>query len=115
LKFKVNARFEPVFPGDGDPLVIGKKSVCGPEAVWCGESKVCGLTDGGEDVEIGKGRNDEGEYNCFYGSKRSARREGSRNGTHCFGDPVRTIRTRNAERWGGRPILSETTRLDSGW
>lgn len=101
LKFKMNARFEPVFPRDGDPFVIGKKSVCRPEAVWCGESEVCGLTDGGEDIEVGKGRKDEDEDNCFYGSERSAHREGSRNGTHCFGDLVGTISMRilsNAER-----------------
>jgi hypothetical protein len=98
----MGAHLEPVLSGDGDPFVIRKEGICGPEVVWCGESKVCGLTDGREDVEVGKGGKDEDEDDCFYGGKRSARCEGSRDGTHCFRDLVRTIRMRvlrSAESW----------------
>ena len=92
LELKMDARLEPVLSRDGDPFVICKEGICGPEVVWCGESKVCGLTDSREDVKIGKGRKDEDEDDCFYGGKRSTRCERSRDGTHCFKDRVRTVR-----------------------
>ena len=88
----MHSRLEPVLSGDGDPFIIGEKGICGPEVIRCGESKVCGLTDGGEDVEIGKGGEDEDKDDCFYGGKRSTRCEGPRDSTHCFKDRVRTVR-----------------------
>ena len=90
----MDARLEPVLSRDGDPFVICKEGICGPDIIWCGESKVCGLTDSREDVEVRKGSKDEDEDDCFYGGKRSARCEGSRDCTHCFGDLVQTIRMR---------------------
>ena len=73
LQFKMNARFEPVLPRDGDPFVVGEEGICGPEIVGRRESKVGGLADGGEDVEVGEGREDEDKDDGFYGGKRSAR------------------------------------------
>ena len=97
LQFEVNTCFEPVLPGDWDPFIVGEESICGSEVVGCGESKVCGLTNGREDVEVGEGCEDEDKDNGFYGGKRSARCQGSGDGTHCLGDLARTIRVSTLE------------------
>ena len=78
----MDACLEPGLSGDGDPFTISKESICGPKSVGRGESKVCGLTDGREDVEVGEGREDKDKDDGFYGGERSARCEGSRNCTH---------------------------------
>ena len=108
LKFKMGARLEPVLSGDRDPFAIRKESICRPEVIWCGESKVRGLTDGREDVEVGKGGKDEDEDDCFYGGRRSTRRERSRDCTHCFGGLTETIRMRaaRAQRGGRRTKIA---------
>lgn len=106
MKLKMDARLKPVLSGNGDPFVISKEGICGPKVVWCGERKVCGLTDGGEDVEVGKGSKDEDKDDCLYRGRRSARCKGSRDGTHYFGDLLRIIRTRvleNGESWVTNP------------
>ena len=113
LKFKLIGCFEPVLSRDGDPFIVGKEGICGPEVVGCREGEVCGLADGGEDVEVGEGSKYENKDDSFYGGGSSARCEGSRNGTHCFWDLVWTIRmsTRcgGAGSWrtdrGRRPLL----------
>ena len=94
LKLEMGARLEPVLSGDRDPFVIREEGICGPEVIWCGESKVCGLTDSREDVKVGKGGKDEDKDDCFYGSRRGAGCERSRDCTHCSGGLGETIRMR---------------------
>jgi len=117
LKFKLNRGCKPVLSGDGDPFAVGKESICGPEIVWYGKGKVCGLADGGEDVEVGEGSKDENKDDGFYGGRGGASCEGSWNGTHCFGGLVSTIRM--STRWGRRELdnlpKQETGPLNNRW
>lgn len=97
LKLEMDTGLEPVLSGDGDPLTVGEKGICGPDIVWRGESKVCGSTDGREDVKVGKGCKDKHEDDCLDRGERSARCERSRDGAHGFRNLVGTIRMRTSE------------------
>ena len=118
MKFKLNGCFEPVLSGDRDPFAVGKEGVCGPEIVGRGEGKVCGLTDGREDVKVGEGSKDENKDDGLYGSRSSASSEGSWNGTHCFGDLA--LDNKDEHTLGGCRELNslpkrETGPLNSRW